>query len=153
MSYLLIRRFTIHWMILFLPALTVLLSWLRGLLIHTRATAIVNLGMAFNLLATAVLLFVGVHAKLPGIFTAALALNGAHVVELIILCWGVQRSIRQIVERPLEELTLSFARKPTHLDFASFSRNSRLYYQTRPERSLRPPGLNDKEIQNGRHQS
>ncbi|MGH2593597.1 MAG: hypothetical protein ACRDGG_08810 [Anaerolineae bacterium] len=95
--------------LLFLPALTVLLSWLRGLLINTRATTIVNLGMAFNLLATAAILFVGVQTKLPGIFTAAVALNGAHLIELIVLWWGVQRSLRQIVERPLEELTLARA--------------------------------------------
>ena len=92
-----------------LPGLTVLLSWLRGLLIHTRATTIVNLGMAFNLSATAVILFVGVQARLPGIFTAAVALDGAYLVELAVLGWGARRSVRQIAERPPEHVALARA--------------------------------------------
>jgi hypothetical protein len=89
--------------------LTVLLSWLRGLLINTRATHVVNLGMAFNLAATAALLFIGVAAKLPGIVGAALALNGAHFVELLVVWWGARRSLRQIAERPVEQLAFAEA--------------------------------------------
>jgi hypothetical protein len=88
---------------LLLPALTVFLSWLRGLLIHTGATKIVNLGMAVNLAVTAALLFAGVLLRLPGIATAALAMNGSYLVELSILWWGVQASVRQIARRPLDE--------------------------------------------------
>jgi len=89
---------------LLLPGLTVLISWLRGLLINTRATKVVNLGMAFNLAVTAVILFLGVQARLPGIFTAAIALNGAHLIELLILWRGSQRSVRRIAERQLNQL-------------------------------------------------
>ncbi|MGH6961467.1 MAG: hypothetical protein ACREE7_13355 [Dongiaceae bacterium] len=92
-----------------LPGLTVLLSWLRGLLINTHATQVVNAGMAVHLLVTAAILFVGVQTRLPGIFTAAIALNGAHCAELLTLWWGVQRSIREIAERPLDEFTLARA--------------------------------------------
>jgi len=86
----------------FLPGLTALVSWLRGLLINTRATKVVNLGMAFNLAATALILFAGVQARFPGLVTAAIALNAALVVELGILWWGVQSSLKRISERPLD---------------------------------------------------
>jgi hypothetical protein len=69
------------------PALFVLLSWLRGLLISHRATKAVNLGMAINLAATAVILIVAVALRLPGIVAAAAALNVALVAELFVIVW------------------------------------------------------------------
>jgi len=85
-----------------LPGLTALVSWLRGVLINTRATKVVNLGMAFNLAATALVLFAGMQAQFPGLVTAALALDSALIVELVILWWGAQGSLRRISERPLD---------------------------------------------------
>jgi len=89
-----------------LPALSILISWMRGLLINTHATRIVTAGMALNLLLTATILFVGVQSRFPGILTAAVALNSAAFLELAILWWGVQHSLVEIGQRPLEKLTL-----------------------------------------------
>jgi hypothetical protein len=69
------------------PALFVLLSWLRGLLINHRATKAVNLGMAINLAVTAAILIVAVALRLPGIVAAGIALNVALVAELIVIVW------------------------------------------------------------------
>jgi hypothetical protein len=90
----------------FLPlfALTILIAWLRGLLINTRQTKVVNIGMGVNLLATGALLYVGLQMQLPGLFTSALALNVAALLELVALWWGAQRSIRAIENRPVEQL-------------------------------------------------
>lgn len=76
---------------LFLPAITVLISWLRGLLISRRATRDVNLGMAINLSLTAVVLFAGLAVRWPGIPTAAVALNLAALAEMLYLFWRVRR--------------------------------------------------------------
>ncbi len=89
-----------------LPALSILISWMRGLLINTRATRIVTAGMALNLLLTATILLVGVQDRFPGILTAAVALNSAAFLELVVLWWGVQRSLVEIGQRPLEKFTL-----------------------------------------------
>jgi hypothetical protein len=91
---------------LLLPALSILISWLRGLLINTHATRIVTAGMALNLLLTATILFVGVQSRFPGILTAAVALNSSAFLELVILWWGVQHSLVEISQRPLEKFTL-----------------------------------------------
>lgn len=90
----------------FLPlfALTILIAWLRGLLINTRQTKVVNIGMGVNLATTAALLYVGLQVHLPGLFIAALALNVAAMLELVALWWGAQRSIRTIEARPIENL-------------------------------------------------
>lgn len=92
---------------LFLPALTVLISWLRGLLINTGATKVVNLAMAVNLLATAALLFVGAQIGLPALLAPALALNGAHLIELLVVWRGAQSSLRRIADRPPESAALA----------------------------------------------
>jgi hypothetical protein len=92
---------------LFLPALTVLISWLRGLLINTGATKIVNLAMAANLLATAALLFAGARTGLPAFLGPALALNGAHLLELFVVWRGAQGSLRRIANRPPEAAALA----------------------------------------------
>lgn len=83
--------------------------WVRdiGLLINTHATRVVTVGMAANLLVTAVLLFVGVQARFPGIVMAAVALNCAACIELIILWRGVQHSLRVIGERPVRRRVLA----------------------------------------------
>lgn len=79
---------------LFFPTLAALTSWLRGLLITNKATRAINLGMAINLGVTAVILIAGVAAQLPGLPTAALALNLASVAENIYLGWRTQRVVR-----------------------------------------------------------
>ncbi len=68
-----------------LPAVTVLVSWLRGLLIGRRATRAINLGMLINLIITAVVLVLGVQMQWPGIPTAAVALTVATAAELLFL--------------------------------------------------------------------
>lgn len=72
------------------PALAVLTSWLRGLLIQGRVTRQVNVGMALNLATTGLILLVGVQLRWPGLATTALALNLAAAVELIYLAWRTQ---------------------------------------------------------------
>ncbi|MCB9418635.1 MAG: hypothetical protein H6667_02435 [Ardenticatenaceae bacterium] len=79
---------------LFLPALAAITSWLRGLLINNKATRAINLGMAINLVVTAVLLAAGVIAKLPGLPTAAIALNLASVAENIYLGWRAKLAVK-----------------------------------------------------------
>jgi hypothetical protein len=72
---------------LFFPALTVLVSWLRGLLIKQGVTREVNLGMAINLMITAAILATGVYYHLPGLTSAAIALNIAVFCEVVYLLW------------------------------------------------------------------
>ncbi len=72
------------------PALFVVVSWLRGLLIRSRATRAVNLGMGINLLLTAALLALGVAQRWDGMTTAAAALYLAIVAELLFLAWRVR---------------------------------------------------------------
>jgi len=84
---------------LFFPALATIISWLRGLLINRRVTKAVNMGMAINLVITAVVLAIGLYNQWHGIATAALALNLAAVGEIIILGWSTQRALP--VETPL----------------------------------------------------
>jgi hypothetical protein len=72
-----------------LPALTALIAWIRGLLINSRATGIVNGGMAINLLLTGLTLLVGVSVGWPGINSAALALSVAAAGEFLFLWWRV----------------------------------------------------------------
>lgn len=72
-----------------LPAFTTLIAWIRGLLIESRATGIVNGGMAINLVATILVLFLGINLEWPGINSAALALSAAAAAEFIFLWWRV----------------------------------------------------------------
>jgi len=75
------------------PALTVLVSWARGLLIQSRHTRYVNVGMAVNLTITAVALVAGVIIKWPGLPAAALALNLALAGEVIYLLRRTQQTL------------------------------------------------------------
>lgn len=70
---------------LFFPALSILTSWLRGLLIHHRTTKTVNLGMLINLVVTAAVLGFGVATDASGLTVAAVALNLASLCEVIYL--------------------------------------------------------------------
>ena len=79
---------------LFFPALAAITSWLRGLLINNKATRSINMGMAINLGVTAVILIAGVAAQLPGLPTAAVALNLASVAENIYLGRRAQLILR-----------------------------------------------------------
>lgn len=76
---------------LFFPALATFISWLRGLLINRRVTKAVNVGMAINLVVTAVILAIGLFNKWPGLPTAAVALNAAALGEIVYLGWYTQR--------------------------------------------------------------
>lgn len=75
------------------PALATLISWLRGLLINRRRTKVVNVGMGINLGITAVILAIGLFYRLPGLPTAAIALNAAAFVEILYLGWQTQRAL------------------------------------------------------------
>jgi hypothetical protein len=70
---------------IFFPALAVLTSWLRGLLIQSRNTRYVNVAMAINLIITAAVLLWGVYRQWPGLPAAALALNLASLGEVLYL--------------------------------------------------------------------
>ena len=72
------------------PALAMFISWLRGLLINHRVTREVNIGMAINLLVTAGVLAIGLYLHLPGLPTAAVALNLAALCEMVYLAWRTQ---------------------------------------------------------------
>lgn len=83
------------------PALFVMVSWLRGLLINRHATKAVNTGMAINLTVTALILWVGLLFEGHGITTAALALNVAILLELLFLLWRAQRILEVGPLRPI----------------------------------------------------
>lgn len=76
-----------------LPGLTVLVSWLRGLLIQSRHTRYVNVGMAVNLTITALVLVLGVTRRWPGLPTAALAMNLALAGEVLYLAWRTRTTL------------------------------------------------------------
>ena len=76
-----------------LPALTVLTSWLRGLLIHSRHTRYVNVGMAVNLTLTAAALLLGLAQQWPGLPTAGLAMNLALLGEVLYLAWRTRETL------------------------------------------------------------
>ena len=78
---------------LLFPALAVLISWLRGLLIKRRVTSQVNLGMVINLSATAAILLIGIALQLPGLPVAAAALNVASFGEVIYLAWRTGKEL------------------------------------------------------------
>jgi hypothetical protein len=78
---------------LLLPGLTVLVSWLRGLLIQSRHTRYVNVGMVVNLGITAVVLLLGVASQWPGRPAAALAMNLALLSEVIYLAWRTRSTL------------------------------------------------------------
>ena len=70
-----------------LPALQILVSWVRGLLINNRTTRLVNVGMIVNLVVTGLVLALGIWRHWPGIDTAAVALSAAAAVEFAFLWW------------------------------------------------------------------
>jgi hypothetical protein len=78
---------------LLFPALAVITSWLRGLLIENRATRHVNIGMAINLTVTAVVLAAAVMQQWAGLPSAALALNLASLAEVVYLTWSAQHHL------------------------------------------------------------
>lgn len=72
-----------------LPALAVLISWIRGLLINRHATRAVNGGMIVNLATTILIVLVSIQQQWPGINSAAIALTAAAAIELLYLSWRV----------------------------------------------------------------
>lgn len=78
---------------LLIPPLTVLTSWARGLLIQSRHTRYVNVGMGVNLVITTLALVLGVMLKWPGLTVAALALNLASIGEVLYLLWRAQQTL------------------------------------------------------------
>lgn len=78
---------------LLFPALAVLTSWLRGLLIHGRHTRDVNVGMVINLAVTGATLLFGLRQTWPGLPTAALALNLASLAEVVYLTWRTRAAL------------------------------------------------------------
>ena len=80
-------------MFLLFPAMAVITSWLRGLLIQSRHTRYVNQGMIINLGITAAALIIGVSLRWPGLPAAALALNLASFGEVVFLLWRTQHTL------------------------------------------------------------
>lgn len=78
---------------LLFPGLTAVAMWLRGMLIHGRHTKAVNMAMVINIIVTAVVLAIGLQFYLPGLPTAAAALNLAVIFEIIYLVWRTKRAI------------------------------------------------------------
>ncbi len=76
----------IPWLLLF-PALWVINSWLRGLLIRFGATTAVNGSMATNLVITIVVLLIGVSMQAPGLVTASIAMVLAAAGETAYQAW------------------------------------------------------------------
>jgi hypothetical protein len=76
-----------------LPALTVMISWIRGLLINRSVTKAVNAGMVVNLVVSITLLVIGVRQQWPGINAAAIALVVAAFVEFLFLWWRVSDNL------------------------------------------------------------
>lgn len=72
---------------LLFPALAAFTSWLRGLLITSKETGLVNLGMVINLVVMIVLLVAALLMRLPGLPAAAVALNLAAMAEILFLAW------------------------------------------------------------------
>ena len=70
-----------------LPALAILISWIRGLLINERVTIAVNFGMVINLTVTTVILLLTVSYSLAGIPGTAVALSVAAAIELVYISW------------------------------------------------------------------
>lgn len=68
-----------------IPALQVLESWYRGVLMQRGATVHVTVGMAINLATTAALLWLAVRWSGPGIAAAAAAIAVAMLVEVVYL--------------------------------------------------------------------
>ena len=75
------------------PGLNVIGMWLRGSLIHSRATTDVNIAMVINLIVTIAVLGIGLSNRWAGLPTAAAALNIAIFCEIIYLAWRTQRHI------------------------------------------------------------
>ncbi|HSH01803.1 MAG TPA: hypothetical protein VLL52_04730 [Anaerolineae bacterium] len=78
---------------IFFPALSILVFWIRGLLISQRATRDVNLATALNLGLTIICLAIGLLVQAPGLITAAITLNLATIGELIFLAYQVQKRL------------------------------------------------------------
>ncbi|MCP4359016.1 MAG: hypothetical protein GY796_13430 [Chloroflexi bacterium] len=78
---------------LLFPGMTVVGMWLRGVLINGRQTTDVNVAMGINLAVTVVVLGIGLALHLPGLPTAAAALNLAVFCEIIYLAWRTQRIV------------------------------------------------------------
>ena len=76
---------------LFLPSLTVIVMWLRGVLIYGRKTTAVNIAVVVNMAVTIVVLAVGLAGQWPGLPTAAIALTLAVLAEILYLSWRAQQ--------------------------------------------------------------
>lgn len=86
-------RQAIPWLVLF-PALWVISSWLRGLLIRFEATAAVNGSMAVNLVVTLTVLLSGVAIQAPGLVTASVALVLAVAAEATYQAWRLAHVVQ-----------------------------------------------------------
>lgn len=89
---------------LLFPAMAVITSWLRGLLIQSRHTRYVNQGMMINLGITAAVLIIGVSMRWPGLPAAALALNLAALGEVVYLLRRTQLTLpadQKLLEIPV----------------------------------------------------
>ena len=75
-----------------LPPLSTLTSWYRGLLIHRQQTRSVNRAMMVRLAVTAVVLLVGLWARMPGIATAAAAIVLSSGSEMMTLAFAARRN-------------------------------------------------------------
>lgn len=90
-------------LLILLPGLTALTSWLRGLLVAQGTTGSVYRGMGVNLAVNSTVLGLGVMLSLPGMQVAAVGLLLATVVEYVYLLRRYAAQSRQHVGRSLAE--------------------------------------------------
>ena len=82
------------------PAISTLVAWLNGLLIHSGATRRVNEAMVVNVVVIAAVMATAVAMRWPGIPAAAMALTTSVAMQLLYLLWrrpapAVSRSPRR----------------------------------------------------------
>lgn len=91
-------------LLILLPALTAVTSWLRGLLVAAGTTSSVYRGMGVNLAVNSALLGLGVALRLPGMYVAGVALLLATTIESLYLlrryaARGRQEAVPALAER------------------------------------------------------
>lgn len=75
-----------------MPFLSASISWYRGVLVSTRKTTNITMGVFFNVLSMfIVIIFIPMFFKIPGVYLASLAYCFAYLVEASFLAISVRR--------------------------------------------------------------
>jgi hypothetical protein len=85
-------------LLVLVPALTVLTSWQRGVLVHFSRTAAITVATAINIVVLLLVVLAGVRVlPWPGVVTAALALGASLVAEVVYLTGQAHGARRAVV--------------------------------------------------------